>query len=130
MSDSQNPQGDKARRPRPFGSFLLFLTVLVVVLVAFGGANLGGPKELTQDQFLWSLYTDRVESLKTKGEFEVVGTLKGGKEAFRTSFADVSAREQSMAAVNAVGRYLPLGRGAPHRPSSRGGQGLVRGAVR
>ena len=37
MSENpQSPQGDKARRPRPFGGFLLFLTVLVVVLFAFG----------------------------------------------------------------------------------------------
>jgi len=108
MSDSQNPQGDKTRRARPFGSFLLFLTVLVVVLVAFGGANLGAPKKLTQDQFLWSLYTDEIESLEIKGEFDVVGTLKGGKESFRTSFADVPAREESLAAVNAVGRYLDI----------------------
>ena len=108
MPDSQNPQGDKARKPRPFGSFLLFLTVLVVVLVAFGGANLGAPTKLTQDQFLWNLYTGQVESLKTKGEFEVVGTLIGVKKPFRTSFADVAAREHSLAAVNVIGRYIDI----------------------
>ncbi len=108
MSDTQKPQGDKARKPRPFGNFLLFLTVLVIVLVAFGGANLGGPEDLTQDQFLVKLYTGEIESLKTKGEFGVEGTERGGKTIYRTSFANVAAIEESLAAVNAVGRYLQI----------------------
>ena len=62
MADTQ-PQGDKARKPRPFGSFLLFLTVIVVVLVAFSGSQLRKQEELTQDAFLHALVTGYFVSL-------------------------------------------------------------------
>ena len=107
MTDAQNPQGDRTRRPRPFGSFLLFLTVLVVVLVAFGGANFSRPTELTQDQFEWELYKGEVVGLIIKGANEVVGELRGGTK-FQCRFADVAEREQEFKALKAIGRYLPI----------------------
>jgi len=48
MADNQSSQGDKSRKTRPFGSFLLFLTVLVVILIAFGGEHLKPSEKLTQ----------------------------------------------------------------------------------
>ena len=68
MPDTQTPQGDKGRKTRPFGSFLLFLTVLVVILIAFGGEHLGRTESLSQDQFEWALYTGQVEHLTVRGE--------------------------------------------------------------
>ena len=47
MADNQSSQGDKSRKTRPFGSFLLFLTVLVVILIAFGGEHLKPSEKLT-----------------------------------------------------------------------------------
>ncbi len=35
MPDPKPPVSEKGTRPRPFGPFLLFLTVLVVVLIAW-----------------------------------------------------------------------------------------------
>ena len=67
MAESQN-QGDKGRKPRPFGSFLLFLTVIVVVLVAFSGSALRNTQQFSQDEFLYHLVTGRVEQLKFKGQ--------------------------------------------------------------
>ncbi|HPF15777.1 MAG TPA: hypothetical protein PLJ12_16050, partial [Planctomycetota bacterium] len=64
MTETKPPTPDKGTRPRPFGPFLLFLTVLVVVLIAFGGSQAKKSKELSQDQFLWYLQTGRVETIQ------------------------------------------------------------------
>ena len=75
MAESQN-QGDKGRKPRPFGSFLLFLTVIVVVLVAFSGSALRNTQQFSQDEFLYHLVTGRVEQLKFKGQNVAHGCSK------------------------------------------------------
>ena len=89
MPESQNPQNDKAKKPRPFGSFLLFLMVLVVILLAFGSNQLTGPTQLTQDQFEWSLYTGKVARLDIRGQNEVGGELKD-KSPFVVSFSSLA----------------------------------------
>ncbi|MDG1490427.1 MAG: hypothetical protein P8R43_00960, partial [Planctomycetota bacterium] len=103
MADSQ-PQGDKARKPRPFGSFLLFLTVIVVVLVAFSGSSLRKAEELTQDGFLHALVTGTVQRLELKGQTDVEGVLTSGK-TFETSFASVAEHEEYWRDVKARARY-------------------------
>ncbi len=103
MADSQ-PQGDKARKPRPFGSFLLFLTVIVVVLVAFSGSSLRKTEELTQDGFLHALVTGTVQKLELKGQTDVEGVLTSGK-SFRTSFASVAEHEETWREIKARARY-------------------------
>ena len=103
MADSQ-PQGDKARKPRPFGSFLLFLTVIVVVLVAFSGSSLRKTEDLTQDGFLHALVTGTVQKLELKGQTDVEGVLTSGK-AFRTSFASVAEHEEAWREIKARARY-------------------------
>lgn len=103
MADSQ-PQGDKARKPRPFGSFLLFLTVIVVVLVAFSGSSLRKTEELTQDGFLHALVTGTVQKLELKGQTDVEGVLTSGK-SFRTSFASVAEHEEAWREIKARARY-------------------------
>ena len=55
MAENQPPDADKTRRSRSFGSFLLFLLVLIAILFAVGG-KLKKPTELTQDQFEWYLH--------------------------------------------------------------------------
>jgi hypothetical protein len=52
MAD-ENDKQEATKKPRPFGPFLLFLMVLVVVLVAFGNSRLASPETVTQDQFWW-----------------------------------------------------------------------------
>ena len=103
MADSK-PQGDKARKPRPFGSFLLFLTVIVVVLVAFSGSSLRKAEELTQDGFLHALVTGTVQRLELKGQTDVEGVLTSGK-TFETSFASVAEHEEYWRDVKARARY-------------------------
>ncbi|MEM9803171.1 MAG: AAA family ATPase, partial [Planctomycetota bacterium] len=103
MAESQN-QGDRARKPRPFGSFLLFLTVIVVVLVAFGGSQFKKIEELTQDSFLHQLVTGRVQRLELKGQNEVEGVLENGKH-FRTSVASLAENESEWREIKAKARY-------------------------
>ncbi len=106
MADSQN-QGEKARKPRPFGSFLLFLTVIVVVLVAFSGSHLRNEKEFSQDVFLHSLVTGGIQRLEFKGTNEIEGVLENGQR-FRTSAASLEANESKWREMNAKARYTPV----------------------
>ena len=94
-------QGDKTRRNRPFGSFMLFLSILVVVLVLFGSDQLRKRQEFTQDEFEWQLYTGQVDELLFKGDNVIEGTL-ASKELFRVSFASVTERQDLYRELNAT----------------------------
>ncbi|MFT7679754.1 MAG: cell division protease FtsH [Planctomycetota bacterium] len=105
MPESPTPQGDRDRRQRPFGPFFLFLTILVVVLVAFGSSHLQRPRKMTQDEFWWSLYTGRIENVEIKGSNEVIGVLSGGEKLpFHVSFAHLEGLESHIQQINAEPR--------------------------
>ncbi|MDF1838840.1 MAG: AAA family ATPase, partial [Planctomycetota bacterium] len=91
MSEPKPPVPEKGTRPRPFGPFLLFLTVLVVVLIAFGGSQSSKTKDMSQDEFLWYLNVGSVASLQTLDQGDVVGELTNGT-AFRASFQNLETR--------------------------------------
>jgi len=107
MPETPNNQGDKARKTRPFGSFLLFLTVLVVILIAFGGEHLGRTEPLTQDQFEWYLYTGQVEHMTFRGEKEIEGDRSDGTR-FRVSFSSLDGKQGLYQQLNAISRYYPI----------------------
>ena len=107
MSDTPTPQGEKARRPRPFGSFLLFLTILVVLLVLFGTEQLRQRETFTQDQFEARLYTGQVERLDFKGSSEIVGKLKSG-DLFQVSFTSLESKQALYQQLNAVPTYREI----------------------
>jgi hypothetical protein len=107
MADSPNPAGEKGRKTRPFGSFVLFLVVLVVVLLAFGDHTLGRSKELTQDQFEWLLYTGRIAKLEERGTTKIQGTLLD-ETRYSVSFADIGTRDAQYKELNAVRVYQPI----------------------
>ena len=104
MPESQTPQGDKTRKSRPFGSFLLFLTILVVVLVAFGDELVRNRETLTQDKFEYWLHTGRIERLDFKGQTEIQGLTKDG-ELFKVSFASLQGKEEVYQELNAIVGY-------------------------
>jgi cell division protease FtsH len=107
MADSPTPQGEKARRPRPFGTFLIFLMILVVLLVAFGSSQLSKPKQVSQDEFGWNLYTGAYASIELKGGNEVTAELRDGGDGptrHKTSFTDASLNEDQIQAAKAMGQ--------------------------
>ncbi|MCP5020950.1 MAG: ATP-dependent zinc metalloprotease FtsH [bacterium] len=103
MPDPKPPAPEKGTRPRPFGPFLLFLTVLVVVLIAFGGSQASKTKDLSQDEFLWRLNVGEVATLKTLDQGDVLGKLADGS-AFRASFQTVEAIEAELQQLKAAPR--------------------------
>ena len=105
MSDpkkSEEPAGretrksgsDKQRQNRSFGSFLVFLFVLIIILVVIGGEQVRQPRELTQDQYLYRLYVGDIvtqefrgtpeKSTRIEGEFRPQGS--SGTEPFAVEF--------------------------------------------
>ena len=80
------------RKARPFGPFLLFLTVLVVVLVAFGSSRLASPTPVSQDELWWRLWNGSIASLEIRGDNEVLATNLVG-ERLVSSFTDAGAVE-------------------------------------
>ncbi len=111
MPEPQTPSDksstDRAKKPRPFGSFLLTLTVLVVVLLAFGGQHLTGTTEWTQDQFYNQLVSGNVQRYETKGSSEVVGIRVGG-ERFRAKFPNVALHAEEWREIKARARYQTI----------------------
>ena len=69
-SENQPP----TRKARPFGPFLLFLTVLVVALVAFGSSRLASPTPVSQDELWWRLWNGNIAALEIRGNNEVHAT--------------------------------------------------------
>ena len=112
MTESQTPQPDKNRKGRSFGAFLLFLTILVVILIAVGGDNIRPRVELTQDQYEWYLYQGLVDTQRFKGENLIEGSLRNGAhprgEFFKVSFAGLEEKESRYREVKAVREYKPV----------------------
>jgi len=108
MAEAQNPQSDKNRKARPFGSFLLFLTVLVLVLVAFGGDHFKPRERFTQDRFEWELNTGNVAKLVLKGDEEIQGALVSDGRAFQVSYPDVAELAAPFRELAAIGAYTRL----------------------
>jgi hypothetical protein len=89
------PQQDRPKKTRSFGSFLLFLTILVAILLVIGKQSLSRVKEYTQDQYYWELYKGEVEQQEFKGPNRIDGRLRNGV-GFRVQFADVAQREEEL----------------------------------
>ncbi|MDP6518431.1 MAG: ATP-dependent zinc metalloprotease FtsH [Planctomycetota bacterium] len=103
MSQQVPPQPDRQRR-RSFGSFLLFLAVLMAVLFAFGDHSFQPQAELSQDQFEWALYTGQVDKQEFKGANLIEGSLRDGR-AFKVSFTNLADRESLYQQLKAVPSY-------------------------
>ena len=103
MQDNENKStdADKQRPSRSFGSFLLFLFVLIILLVVVGGKTVTKPRTYTQDQYLFHLYSGRVISQVFRGSAEGTTKIVGTREAperpqpeeFSVEFADAGAQE-------------------------------------
>jgi cell division protease FtsH len=107
MPAPKTPPQEKGRRNRSVGSFLLFLFVLVVILVMVGKENLAGRKDLTQDEYLWQLYSGQVDEQAFRGENLIDGKLENG-ESFQVKFADLASHERELQQIKAVRSYQPV----------------------
>ncbi|MEZ5980041.1 MAG: ATP-dependent zinc metalloprotease FtsH [Planctomycetota bacterium] len=109
MSDPKKSEPEKARQSRSFGTFLVVLLGLVILLVWFGGGNVNKPDELSQDEYLDALYAGRVESQQIKSEADRASTVEGvyhrasGVESrrFTTEFTDAAQVEPTLRSVMA-----------------------------
>jgi ATP-dependent metalloprotease FtsH len=109
MNDVKKSEPERTRQSRSFGSFLLFLFVLVIVLVVFGGGSVNKPDELTQDEYLFALYAGRVESQEFQIETDHASSIEGsyrksrGAEPrrFTTRFSDIGDREDLLRELKA-----------------------------
>ena len=81
--DPNTPIDPKARKGRSFASFLLFLTILVAILAYVGGQELTAPKKLSQDQYLYNLYTGQIERQEFRGNL-ITGSVADGTPDGRT----------------------------------------------
>ena len=99
MSEPKMPPQEKGRKNRSFGSFLLFLLVLVTVLITFNGHRLGQEK-LSQDEFWWKFYGGDVSQVEI-GERTVSGKLQSDKP-FEVPFRDMEGKEEIMRRKNGI----------------------------
>jgi cell division protease FtsH len=80
MPDPKTPQNDKSRKARSFGSYALFVLVLVAILLTYTNKRWNGPKELTHDEYEYKLYTGLVDSQKFVSTTEITGLERDGTE--------------------------------------------------
>jgi cell division protease FtsH len=108
MADPKTPSGDKNKKARSFGSYALFLFVLIAIFLLIGGQKLRSVQDLSQDQFEYYLYTGQVDRLVIQGTNQVDGELKG-ERAFSVRVASFQdGRDERYKQVVAQGPYEPI----------------------
>jgi cell division protease FtsH len=107
MPESKMPNQERQPRNRSYGSFLLFLTILVAILFLVGRDSFSPEKELTQDEYLLQLYTGKVAQQEFRGD----GTIRGRttqQENFVVHFGDLGDRKAELQQLKAVPRYTSI----------------------
>ncbi len=104
MPDPKKPTPEKPQRSRSYGSFLLFLTILVAILFVVGRGSLSSERDFTQDEYKLRLYKGEIDRQEIKGANQIEGVLKNG-EHFKTKFADVAVLEEKIQQLNAIPGY-------------------------
>ena len=112
MPDPKLPPNDKSKKARSFGSYALFILVLVAVLLYIGGERLRQPILLTQDQFEYKLYTGEIDRQNFVGTNEIEGALKGNGGEFKVLVEDRAGRSAEYQQIKAQPASHPIGMGA------------------
>jgi cell division protease FtsH len=100
MSEQPNTDPEKGRRSRSFGSFLVVLVVLLLVLFAIGGEPFKHIEELSQDSYEWFLNKGDVLVQDYKGTEQGTNKIEGlyqspsGPVAFEVRYASLEGREE------------------------------------
>jgi cell division protease FtsH len=80
MPEPKNPQNDKSKKARSFGSYALFVLVLVAILLTYTGKWRNTPVVLTSDQYEYALYTGAIDSQDFLSTTEIRGVERDGTE--------------------------------------------------
>ncbi len=76
MPEPKTPPNEKSRKARSFGSYALFVLVLVAILLTYTHKRLNPTRDLTQDEYEAFLYTGMIDQQSFEGTTDVVGTLR------------------------------------------------------
>src|SRR5262245_26858553 len=107
MPDPKTPPNDKTKKARSFGSYALFILVLVAVLLWIGGNQFRQPALLTQDQFEYKLYTGEIDRQTFVGANEVEGELRGNGGPFKVLVPNRDDRAALYRQLKAQAAYHP-----------------------
>ena len=118
MSDpAQQPDPEKGRRSRSFGSFLLVLLVLLVVLAVWGDAPFNNPEELSQDRYEWNLHQGNIVTQTFRGNeqgtYWIEGKFRnpenGGRDGeFKVRYPDLAERAQRFRELKGIRDYKSI----------------------
>jgi cell division protease FtsH len=115
MADNVQPDPERSRRSRSFGSFLMILLVLVLVLTYVGNEGLSPPDVLTQDQYEWNLRRAKVLEQRLRGTDQATNLIEGrylkdgkGETKFEVHFAALTDNEQEFRKLKGVLEYVPI----------------------
>ncbi|MEW6071124.1 MAG: ATP-dependent zinc metalloprotease FtsH [Planctomycetota bacterium] len=112
MADSQSSDPEKSRRTRSFGSFLMVLLVLVVILMFVGNEKLSPPDVLTQDQYEWYLHRGRIVEQKFRGTEQGTNLVEGiykkddqGNREFEVRYSELAGKEERFRELKGIISY-------------------------
>ncbi len=115
MAESPESGDEKGQKSRSSSSILIFLFVLIVVLAFYGNQSIHRETPLSQDQYLHSLYTGRIETQTIKGTDKGSNVIQGtrsdpgsGIEGFKVQFADVERYERVFQQLKAVREFQTI----------------------
>ncbi len=109
MSETKPSDPQTKKKPPSVGSWLLVLFVAIFLLVMIGNSSVRQEDRLSQDEYLYHLFSGRIERQNFRGtnegatgiEGKYVPTRGGEARQFRTEFSDVRALEQLFQDVKA-----------------------------
>jgi len=102
MPEQPTHDPEKSRRSRSFGSFLIVLVVVLLVLAYVGGDTFDRPREFSQDLYEWHLNKGDIITQEFKGTEAgtnlIQGTFKssepGSGAKFEVKYANLDKREE------------------------------------
>ncbi|MCY3002187.1 MAG: ATP-dependent zinc metalloprotease FtsH [Planctomycetota bacterium] len=101
----KNDTGDKQKKSRSLGAFVLFLTVLASILFALGRQNAGSTRVLTKDQFEYHLYRGDVDTVEISPS-GVAGRLRAGAKPYEALISGLD-RDPSLASLYQQLKAIP-----------------------
>ncbi|MCC7012292.1 MAG: ATP-dependent zinc metalloprotease FtsH [Planctomycetes bacterium] len=110
MSDKENG-GDKQKKSRSLGAFVLFLTVLVAILIVLGRQNSANTESFTHDLFEWHLYRGDIATVKIGSGNTITGQLRNSAKSYEVEINGLdrdSEQANRYRALNAAPSPVPI----------------------